>query len=283
MRLTASSLRPAQFVRTSRPYLRQACEESAFSPARFLCAGGAVETGRFHPNLTTIGLLTVFTLLLGAPARAEYIVLRSTQRLHVTGYQLNDGTYHLQLQGGTADIPASEVSAIEPEDVFYPIPHVETSKAPFGELIQAAATRYAVDPDLITSVIAAESNFDPKAVSRRNARGLMQLLPQTATRLGVTNIFDPAENINAGTLYLSELLRRYNNNLALTLAAYNAGPQTVQRYRNVPPYRETQNYVQKVGRNYAQRKSTPSSAPSAKNSSSATIASTPAAAPYIQP
>jgi len=223
------------------------------------------------------GLLTLFTLILGAPARAEYIVLRSSQRLHVTGYQLNGDTYHLQLQGGTADIPASEVTSIEPEEIFYPIPHVEASKAPFRELIQAAAARYAVDPDLITSVIAAESNFDPKAVSRRNARGLMQLLPQTATRLGVTNIFDPAENINAGTLYLSELLRRYNNNLALTLAAYNAGPQTVQRYRSVPPYRETQNYVQKVGRNYVQRKSNPPKATSAKNTPWPAIAATGAA------
>jgi soluble lytic murein transglycosylase-like protein len=190
-----------------------------------------------------------------APARAEYIVLRSGQRLLVTGYQLNGDTYHLQLQGGTADLPASEVAGIEPEEVFYPIPRVEVAKSPFREQIQAAAARYAVDPDLISSVIAAESNFDPQAVSRRNARGLMQLLPQTARRLGVKNVFDPAENIDAGTHYLSELLKRYNNNLVLTLAAYNAGPQSVQRYGRVPPFRETQTYVQRVGRSYAQRKS----------------------------
>ena len=228
-------------------------------------------------NRLAFAMLLLCTACL--PTRAEYVVLRSSQRLHVTGYQLNGDTYHLQLSGGTADIPASEVTAIEPEDIFYPIPRVETSKAPFRELIQAAAARYAVDPDLITSVIAAESNFDPKAVSHRNARGLMQLLPQTATRLGVTNIFDPAENINAGTLYLSELLRRYNNNLALTLAAYNAGPLTVQRYRSVPPYRETQVYVQKVGRNYAQRKSNPPNATLRTSSSSATIAATAKSAP----
>jgi hypothetical protein len=210
----------------------------------------------------TFAMLVLCTACL--PTRAEYVVLRSTQRLHVTGYQLNGDAYHLQLQGGTADIPASEVTAIEPEDVFY--------KAPFRELIQAAAARYAIDPDLISSVIAAESNFDPKAVSRRNARGLMQLLPQTAARFGVRNIFDPAENINAGTQYLSELLKRYNNNLALTLAAYNAGPQTIQRYGRVPPFRETQTYIQKVGRRYAQRKSAAPSATSAKTSSSPTIA-----------
>lgn len=227
----------------------------------------------------TFAMLLLCTACL--PTRAEYVVLRSMQRLHVTGYQLNGATYHLQLQGGTADIPASEVTAIEPEDVFYPIPRVETSKAPFRELIQAAAARYAIDPDLITSVIAAESNFDPQAVSRRNARGLMQLLPQTAARLGVRNIFDPAENINAGTQYLSELLKRYNNNLALTLAAYNAGPQTIQRYGRVPPFRETQTYIQRVGRSYAQRKSGAPNATSAKNSSSPAIA--PSRAPYSQP
>jgi soluble lytic murein transglycosylase-like protein len=238
-------------------------------------------------RLTRLGSALLLICAACLPTHAEYVVLRSTQRLHVTGYQLNGDTYHLQLQGGTADIPASEVAGIEPEDIFYPIPRVETSKAPFRELIQAAAARYAVDPDLITSVIAAESNFDPRAISRRNARGLMQLLPQTAARLGVRNIFDPAENINAGSQYLSELLRRYNNNLALTLAAYNAGPQTVQRYRSVPPYRETQNYVQKVGRNYAQRKSDVSSATGATAATSAKNGSAPSVVPsrarYSQP
>jgi hypothetical protein len=256
-------------------------QQPALSRARFRRASCGVEGSRVDLNLATIGLLTLFVMIFGTPTRAEYVVLRSTQRLHVTGYQLHGDTYHLQLQGGTADIPASEVSAIEPEDVFYPIPRVETSKAPFREIIQAAAARYAIDPDLVTSVIAAESNFDPKVVSRRNARGLMQLLPQTAARLGVRNIFDPAENINAGTQYLSELLKRYNNNLALALAAYNAGPQTIQRYGRVPPFRETQAYIRKVGRSYAERRSRAPNATSAKVGSSPTIA--PSRTPYSQP
>jgi soluble lytic murein transglycosylase-like protein len=134
---------------------------------------------------------------------------------------------------------------------------VQAAKAPFRDLIESAAARYSVDADLIASVIAAESNFDPKAVSRRNARGLMQLLPQTATRLGVHNIFDPAENIDAGTHYLRDLLALYRNDLALTLAAYNAGPLSVQRYGRVPPYAETQSYVRKVGTAYAKRKAAP--------------------------
>jgi soluble lytic murein transglycosylase-like protein len=200
---------------------------------------------------------TVLLVAFAAPAlRAEYIVLRSGQRLTVTGYQIVDGKYHLQMKGGTVDVPVEQVLAIEPEDIFTPVPQVEVSQEPFGDLIQAASKRYSVDADLITSVIAAESNFDPKAISRRNARGLMQLLPSTATHFGVKNIFDPQENIEAGTRYLSELLSLYKNDLALTLAAYNAGPDRVQRYgQRVPPYAETISYVRRVKQTYNQRKS----------------------------
>jgi len=189
-------------------------------------------------------LISLFALTLAAApqTRAEYLVLRSGQRLSVTGYQLVGDTYHLQLNGGTADLPASEVVSIEPEEIFTrelpPPPAATDTKSCYRNLILSAASRYRVDPDLITSIITAESNFNPHAISRRNARGLMQLLPQTATQLGVKNIFDPTENIDAGTRYLSTLLGRYHNNLALTLAAYNAGPQSVERYRSVPPYRD---------------------------------------------
>lgn len=188
------------------------------------------------------------------PARAEYFVLRSGQRLHVTGYQLIDGKYRLQIEGGFAEMQAEDIVAIEPEEVFVSAPPVQSAKAPFRDLIEAAASRYNVDAELIASIIAAESNFDPKAISRRNARGLMQLLPQTAAHLGVHNIFDPAENIDAGTHYLSELLTHYKNDLALTLAAYNAGPLRVQQYGRVPPFAETQLYVRKVRTAYAKRR-----------------------------
>jgi soluble lytic murein transglycosylase-like protein len=125
----------------------------------------------------------------------------------------------------------------------------------FRGLIQAAAKRHSVDADLIASVIAVESNFDPKAVSRKNARGLMQLLPETAERFGVKDIFNPQENIDAGTRYLKELLQKYNNDLALTLAAYNAGPDRVQHYGRVPPYVETIKYVRRVKNSYEKSKS----------------------------
>jgi hypothetical protein len=201
--------------------------------------------------------LSVLFVAFAAPAsRAEYIVLRDGQRLTVTGYQILGDKYHLQMKGGTVDVPVDQVVAIEPEDVFTPVPHVEVSQEPFGELIQAAAKHYSVDADLITSVIAAESNFDPKAISRRNARGLMQLLPSTAAHLGVKNIFDPQENIEAGTHYLSDLLVLYKNDLALALAAYNAGPDRVQQYgQRVPPFAETISYVRRVRRTYSLRKS----------------------------
>jgi hypothetical protein len=207
--------------------------------------------------------LSTLIVAFAAPAlRAEYIVLRSGQRLAVSGYEILGDKYRLHMKGGTADVPIEQVLTIEPEEIFTPVPRgVEVSREPFGDLIRAAAKRYSVDADLITSVIAAESNFDPKAISRRNARGLMQLLPTTATRLGVKNIFDPQENIDAGTHYLSDLLLLYKNDLALTLAAYNAGPERVQRYgQRVPPFAETISYIHRVKQTYNQRKASDSSA-----------------------
>jgi hypothetical protein len=200
------------------------------------------------------GILAIACSSFATPAQAEYFVLCSGQRLHVTGYQLIDGKYRLQIEGGFAEMQAENVVAIEPEDVFVSNPPVPPARGPFRDLIEAAAQRYNVDAELIASIIAAESNFDPKAISRRNARGLMQLLPQTAAHLGVHNIFDPAENIDAGTHYLSDLLTHYKNDLALTLAAYNAGPFRVQQYGRVPPFAETQLYVRKVRTAYAKRR-----------------------------
>lgn len=222
-------------------------------------------------------LAPLLPLLLAAvpQARAEYFVLQSGQRLHVTGYQLLGDKYRLQMNGGFVELAANNVTAIEPEDVFTSAP-VEAAKAPFRDLIESAAARYSVDADLITSVIAAESNFDPRAVSRRNARGLMQLLPQTAARMGVQHIFDPRENIDAGIHYLRDLLLLYKNDLALTLAAYNAGPQRVQQYGRVPPFAETQSYVRRVRSAYAKRKSV---LPDAKPSTTAAPTTSASTAP----
>ena len=114
------------------------------------------------------------------------------------------------------------------------------------ELIQVYSTTHGIDPALIKAVIAVESCFDTKAVSRAGARGLMQLMPATATELGVRNVFNPEENIRGGVTYLRKMLERFGQNIRLALAAYNAGPSNVDRYRGIPPFPETQNYVQKV-------------------------------------
>jgi hypothetical protein len=194
--------------------------------------------------------LLLLLVVLAAPAlRAEYVVLRNGLRLRVTGYQLVGDKYHLQMTGGKVEVAAEEVVAIEPEDTFGKPATVQLDPQPlYRDLVETAAKRYNMDADLITSVIAVESNFDPKAVSRKNAHGLMQLLPETAAQLGVKDIDDPAENIDAGAHYLHDLLQKYNNNLALALAAYNAGTDKVQLYGSVPPYAETISYVRRVKR-----------------------------------
>jgi Transglycosylase SLT domain len=196
-----------------------------------------------QPSCVALALITLAAI---APcARAEYMVLQSGQRIHVTGYERVGETLRLTTAGGTLEIPADAVLRVDPEDTFSPV-KVKLLDVPYANFIADSARAHGVAPELVASVIAIESNFNPNAVSWRSARGLMQLMPETAARFGVTQVFDPRQNIDAGTRYLKELLLRYNGDLSLTLAAYNAGPERVELYRAVPPYRETRNYVRRV-------------------------------------
>jgi len=122
---------------------------------------------------------------------------------------------------------------------------------PYDDIITRAALERNLDPILVKTVIWVESCFDSKAVSRVGAQGLMQLMPGTAEELGVSDSFDPEQNIRGGTTYLARMLARFNGDMDLALAAYNAGPGAVQRYGGIPPFRETINYVERINSHYS--------------------------------
>ena len=121
---------------------------------------------------------------------------------------------------------------------------------PFGAEIRASAHRHGLDPLLVAAIVQVESAFDGRAVSRRGAIGLMQLMPRTAEQLDVTNLYDPSENLEAGTRYLASLLRRFDGDFVLGLAAYNAGPGAIDRFGDLPPFQETRKFTERVLRLY---------------------------------
>jgi hypothetical protein len=192
------------------------------------------------------GAMAAAALAVSPASRADYAVLRSGARLHITGYEQLGDKIRLTVEGGSVEIAADDLVNVEPEDQFTAIATKPELKGPFGDLIRAAAQKHGVDEKLIDHVIAVESNYNPKAVSRKSAQGLMQLLPQTAAKYSVSNAFDPAQNIDGGTRYLKDLLAKYSGDVKLALAAYNAGPDMVTRYGGVPPFPETQHYVRMI-------------------------------------
>jgi len=134
--------------------------------------------------------------------------------------------------------------------------NVSSNDRDYAKVITSACERFSVDPHLVRAVIKAESNFDPKAVSHKGAIGLMQLMPDTAREMGVSDPFDPVENIHGGVGYLSQLLNSLNGDVSLALAAYNAGPKRVMSYNGIPPFRETRDYIERVLSYYQRFKGT---------------------------
>ncbi|HIJ58325.1 MAG TPA: lytic transglycosylase domain-containing protein [Deltaproteobacteria bacterium] len=136
-------------------------------------------------------------------------------------------------------------------------PGLEKKSEPFHPIILRAATRHEVDPALVKAIIMVESRYNPHAISKQGAKGLMQLMPRTARSLGVKDSFNPEHNVNGGVKYLKQLLDEFDDNLKFALAAYNAGSSKVRRYRGIPPIKSTQYYVNRVFKYYRYYKNEP--------------------------
>lgn len=226
----------------------------------------------YPPGKTRISALRIaaFALLAaGASApllAAEHITLRNGFDLICDHREISGEHVRLYLTAGGPDF--MEVSAADiANSEFVQLPPPEPPAAPttataapdptpaeIHEMAAKAGAAHDLDVELLASVIRAESNGNVRAVSRAGARGLMQLMPDTASKLGVTDSFRADQNISGGTAYLNALLKRYDDNLALALAAYNAGPAAVDRYHGIPPYRETRRYVARIIHDFNRRK-----------------------------
>lgn len=214
-------------------------------------------------------LLAVALLAVAPAARAaELITLTNGYAMRCDHHAQVEGRVRLYLNAGQdnyIDVPARDIAAVErapdppaPQAAAQPaakssasltsasLTSASLTSADLNEMLSAAGREHNVDEDLLASVVKAESGGNAHAVSRAGAQGLMQLMPHTAAELGVEDSFQPDQNVRGGSAYLDALLTRYGNNMALALAAYNAGPQAVDRYHGIPPYYETRVYVARV-------------------------------------
>jgi Transglycosylase SLT domain len=226
------------------------------------------------PRLTKIRRralsVALFAAVIAAGAHAsEHITLRNGFAIDCVRHEALDATHvrvYLKGDNNYQDIATNEIARVETLPDPPPPPQIvavaaapaiasaEPTAAEMHQLLVAAGTAHNIDEDLLASVIKAESGGHVKAVSRAGAQGLMQLMPSTAHTLGVADSFRADQNIAGGSAYLDSLLKRYKDNLALALAAYNAGPGAVDRYRGIPPFRETRAYVARVIREFNRRK-----------------------------
>lgn len=203
-----------------------------------------------------------------APAGAELILFEEGRVVKAAGYRVLGEALEIDLPGGgsyrvaldrvdrilddevevseTIDLPGPEAGEPATYDLSYRSRRKPLFGTAYDAIIEAEARRYDVDASLVSAVIRAESNYEPRSVSRKGARGLMQLMPATARRLGVRRPFDPRANVQGGVRYLRELVERFGGRPDLVLAAYNAGENAVEAYGGVPPYRETVQYVKRI-------------------------------------
>ncbi len=219
------------------------------------------------PRLLPSAAIALAAFLAGFSVRAELVVFDDGHIVKAAGYEVHGDSLEIRLRGGGSyevdlalverivedEVEVSEVEVREigfDEKVAYDLSYKDERKPLFGTaydaLIQTEAKRHDVDAALVSAVIRAESNYEPRAISRKGARGLMQLMPATAQRLSVRRPFDPAANVAGGVRYLKELLDRFHHRPELVLAAYNAGERAVETYGGVPPYRETVGYVKRI-------------------------------------
>ncbi len=210
-------------------------------------------------------LLLAVVLLCGKPVYAlDRVTLRNGFSYDCVRQQALDPEHtrlFLPAEGADSyvDIPTTAIVAVDslPPPPSTPMPQqlaASLATADVLTLLTAAGVTHNIDAALLASIVHAESSGRAHAVSHTGARGLMQLMPGTARDLGVRDSFEPEQNINGGTAYFDALLTRYHNSLALALAAYNAGPAAVDRYRGIPPFRETQAYVARVMTEFKRRK-----------------------------
>jgi soluble lytic murein transglycosylase-like protein len=206
--------------------------------------------------------LAVLALTSAAAFSAQLVILQNGFVMHVDHLEARGDITRLYMDEGTknfVDVQRDQIERMEEIPEPPPAPPVAPAMAPrrtvsLEEIVTSASNRYGIDPDIVLSLIHAESAFDPNAISPKGAQGLMQLMPQTATSMGVGNPMDAAANVEGGTRYLRELLTLYHEDLTKALAAYNAGPARIQEYNGVPPYPETIAYINRVVRDLYQRK-----------------------------
>ena len=221
-----------------------------------------------HRKLVHVSALLGLVCCVAAARAAERVTLRTGSALVCDHERILNGQVRLYLTASEEnylDVAAADIVAVEsvrqaavlPEaatSATIPLPAAAAKPADIPALLHAAGAAHHLDPDLLASVVHAESDGHTHAVSRAGARGLMQLMPATAKDLGVRNSFAADENIAGGTAYLDALLMYYHEDIALALAAYNAGPAAVDRYHGIPPYAETRRYVERVIHDFNQRK-----------------------------